>query len=119
VKLLLDENLSHRHAAFLREQGHDAVAVVEVGLSGQPDSGVRMFAIESGRILLTLDADFANILRFPPAGTPGVTRLKIHPPTEDAIASRFKKRCTLIATHRSLAAWPFRTEESFVFAANS
>jgi len=43
------------------------------------------FSIESGRVLVTLDADFANILRFPPAGTPGVMRLRINPPTEDAI----------------------------------
>jgi hypothetical protein len=33
VRLLLDENLSPNHAAILREQGHDAVAVVEVGLT--------------------------------------------------------------------------------------
>jgi len=85
VKLLLDENLSPRHAAMLRERGYDAVAVTEVGLSGEPDGNVRAFAIESGRVLITLDADFGNILRFPPTGTPGVIRLKIHPPTEEAI----------------------------------
>ena len=49
------------------------------------------FAIESGRILLTLDADFGNILRFPTAGTPGVIRLKIHPPTEEAIREQISK----------------------------
>ena len=70
---------------MLREQGHDAVAVIEAGLSGEPDDKVRAFAIESGRVLVTLDADFANILRFPPAGTPGVMRLRINPPTEEAI----------------------------------
>jgi len=48
------------------------------------------FAIESGRILLTLDADFGNILRFPTAGTPGVIRLKIHPPTEEAIREQIQ-----------------------------
>jgi predicted nuclease of predicted toxin-antitoxin system len=85
VKLLLDENLSPQHAAILREQGHDAVAVIEAGLSAAPDDKVRAFAIESGRVLITLDADFGDILRLPPAGTPGVIRLKIHPPTEDAI----------------------------------
>jgi predicted nuclease of predicted toxin-antitoxin system len=85
VKLLLDENLSPQHAVMLRECGHDAVAATEAGLSGQPDGHVRAFAIESGRVLITLDADFGNILRFPPQGTPGVIRLKIHPPTEEAI----------------------------------
>lgn len=65
MKLLLDENLSWLHAAALRDRGHDAVAAVEAGLAGEPDERVRAFAINTGRILLTLDADFANILRFP------------------------------------------------------
>jgi len=56
-----------------------------MGLSGETDSNIRKFAIGSGRILLTLDAGFADILRFPPAGTPGVIRLKVHPPTEETI----------------------------------
>lgn len=85
MKLFLDENLSWLQAGALRERGHDAIAAAEAGLAGAPDERIRAFAIETGRILLTLDADFANILRFPPADTPGVVRLKVHPPTEEAI----------------------------------
>ncbi len=85
MKLLLDENLSPLHTRALRELGHDAVSVVECGLSGADDSVVRAFAIENGRILVTLDADFANVLRYPPSNTPGVIRLKVHPATEGAI----------------------------------
>jgi len=91
MKLLLDENLSQQQAAILREQGHDAIAVIEAGLQGEPDSKVREFAINSGRVLVTLDADFANILRFPPANTPGVIRLKVHPPTEEAIRQQIHR----------------------------
>ena len=69
----------------LRETGYDAIAATEAGLSGEPDEAVRAFAIKSGRVLITLDSDFANMLRFPPAGTPGLIRLKLHPPTEAAI----------------------------------
>ncbi len=85
MKLLLDENLSPLHTRALRELGHDAVSVVECGLSGADDSVVRAFAIENGRILVTLDADFANVSRYPPSNTPGVIRLKVHPATEGAI----------------------------------
>lgn len=46
MKLLLDENMSGRHAVRLRESGHDAVA------------------IQSDRVLVTLDADFGNIIRY-------------------------------------------------------
>ncbi len=85
MKLLLDENLSPLHARLLRSLGHDAVSVVELGLSGADDSIVRAAAIESGRILVTLDGDFANLLRYPPAQTPGVMRFRLHPATEEAI----------------------------------
>lgn len=85
MKYLLDENLSPLHAATFRSLGHDAVSVVELGLSGADDAQVRSVAIESGRILVTLDADFANLLRYPVAGTPGVLRFRLHPATEVAI----------------------------------
>lgn len=65
MKLFLDENLSPTHASELRSDGYDALAVVEVGLSGATDEQVLGFAIETGRVLITLDADFANVIRFP------------------------------------------------------
>ena len=85
MKLFLDENLSPQHAAELRTEGHDAVAVIEVGLSGATDEQVLRFAVENGRVLITLDADFANVMRFPPEQTLGVIRLKVHPATEERI----------------------------------
>lgn len=85
MRFLLDENLSPRHARTLRALDHDAVSIMEMGLSGAEDSDVRAKAIETGRILITLDGDFANVLRYPPAETPGVIRLRLHPPTEEAI----------------------------------
>jgi predicted nuclease of predicted toxin-antitoxin system len=91
VKFLLDENLSPLHARTLRDLGHDAVSVVELGLSGADDSVVRAVAIEARRILVTLDGDFANILRFPPSETPGVLRFRLHPPTEAAIDAALPK----------------------------
>ena len=96
MRLLLDENLSPQQAAILREQGHDAVAAVGAGLSGQPDEKIREFAIAENRVLLTLDSDFANMLRFPTRGTAGVIRLKIHPPTEEAIRDQIQKALVLL-----------------------
>ena len=54
----------------MRTEGHDAIAVLEVGLSGATDELVLRFAVENGRVLVTLDADFANVMRFPPEQTP-------------------------------------------------
>jgi len=69
LRLLLDENLSPQQAAILREQGDDAIAVVAVGLSGQPGEKIREGAIAKDRVLLNLDLHFANMFRFPPAGS--------------------------------------------------
>ncbi len=96
MRLLLDENLSPNQAAILRQHGHDALSVVDAGLSGQPDEKVRDLAIAENRVLLTLDSDFANMLRFPTAATPGVIRLKIHPPTEQAIREQIQKALELL-----------------------
>lgn len=71
--------------------GFDAVGVVELGLSGSVDEDVRSAAIDRGRVLITLDGDFSNILRFSPRGTPGVIRLRINPPTEAAIMARLQQ----------------------------
>jgi predicted nuclease of predicted toxin-antitoxin system len=96
VKLFLDENLSPLHASELRSIGYDACAVVEVGLSGATDEQIRHFAVENGRVLITLDADFANVIRFPPEHTPGVLRLKIHPPTEESIRQAIRRSLLLL-----------------------
>jgi len=91
VKLFLDENLSPQYAVELRTEGHDAVAVLEVGLSGATDEQVLRFAVENGRVLVTLDADFANVMRFPPERTLGVVRLKVHPATEEGIRQAVRR----------------------------
>jgi predicted nuclease of predicted toxin-antitoxin system len=85
VKLLLDENLSPEHAMKLRSDGYDARSVVDVGLSGASDQEVLQFAIENGCVLLTLDADFVDVMQFSPVGTPGIVRMKIRRPTEARI----------------------------------
>lgn len=102
MKFLLDENLSPSHVRTLRDLGHDVVSVVEMGLSGADDDLVRATAIEGGRVLVTLDGDFANVLRYPPDATPGVLRFRLHPPTEQAIDAGLRRAVARLA-HLSLA----------------
>jgi predicted nuclease of predicted toxin-antitoxin system len=59
--------------------------VYSMGLCGARDTEVRRSAIESDRVLVTLDSDFGQIHLFSPRETPGVIRLKLHPPTEEGI----------------------------------
>ena len=53
MKFFLDENLSPQHAIELRSEGHDVIAVLEVGLSGASDEQILRFAVENGRVLVT------------------------------------------------------------------
>lgn len=97
MRFLLDENLSPAHAELLRSMGHDAIAVIEAGLAGASDPAVAAFADQESRILITLDGDFANIIRFPPERTAGVIRLRLHPPTEGAIGRRLRSAIPQLA----------------------
>jgi predicted nuclease of predicted toxin-antitoxin system len=59
VRLLFDENLSTLSADYTRVTlDIDVLDARSVGLAGKPDSEVRQFAIQTDRVLVTLDADF-------------------------------------------------------------
>lgn len=78
MKFKVDENLPVDAAQLLRQAGYDAATVSEQHLSGTADSTVASVCRREGRILVTLDLDFADIRTYPPAQYPGfiVLRLK-------------------------------------------
>jgi predicted nuclease of predicted toxin-antitoxin system len=58
VKLLFDQNLSHRLVTALRHDYPDSRHVREVGLKDAPDAAVWQYAAQHGLTILTKDADF-------------------------------------------------------------
>lgn len=76
MKFFLDENLSPKLAEILRASGHASTCALEEKLSGADDHAIREFCIKHAHVLVTLDSDFGNVLRFPPNGTPGVIWLR-------------------------------------------
>lgn len=72
MRLKLDENLDLRLAALIEGSGHDVDSVLGEGLSGSSDGAVYEACVRERRILVSLDLDFANPIRFPPAATPGI-----------------------------------------------
>jgi predicted nuclease of predicted toxin-antitoxin system len=79
VKFKLDENLSRRAADLIRAAGHDAVTVVSQGLRGAADETVFEVCTAESRALVTLDRDFGQVLRYPPAASAGIVVLEIGP----------------------------------------
>ena len=78
----LDENLTGVLAKLLAEAGHDAITVAEQGMAGASDPRVASVCRDEGRVLMTLDMDFADIRNYPPHDYPGlvVFRLSRHGP---------------------------------------
>jgi predicted nuclease of predicted toxin-antitoxin system len=75
MKFKLDENLGPSIQLLFREHGHDCVTTREEGLGGAVDPKVLQVAVAEGRILVTNDHDFGNVLLYPPEDTTGIAVL--------------------------------------------
>ena len=62
MKFLVDESLSTRVARLLAASGHDAVHVDDLDLLGALDSSVMAAAQDAGRVLVSADTDFGELL---------------------------------------------------------
>ena len=77
MRIKTDENLPAEAAATLRECGLDADTVWDENLVGSDDEGIAARVRCEGRVLLTLDLDFANIRAYPPDQYPGIIVLRL------------------------------------------
>ncbi len=62
MRLLLDNNLSPRLSAYLRDAGHDVEHVRDHGLQAAPDEEVLHVASVHDRVLISADTDFGTLL---------------------------------------------------------
>lgn len=62
MRFLLDENVSYRVTSHLKTAGHDAVHVGEIGLTSTDDVIILARARAEGRVLISGDHDFVQIL---------------------------------------------------------
>lgn len=61
MKLLFDQNLSHRLASALSDLFPDSAQVRALGLDRAEDTAVWRYAAEHGYAIVTLDSDFADL----------------------------------------------------------
>jgi predicted nuclease of predicted toxin-antitoxin system len=73
----IDENLPAECAALRRSAGFGADTVAEEKLSGADDTAIARSVWAEGRVLITLDLDFANIQAYPPATHSGIIVLRL------------------------------------------
>ncbi len=75
MKYKLDENLGPTVPRMFAYKGLDCQTVHGEGLTGADDGAVLAAAVAEGRILVTMDHDFGNVLVYPPEATCGVAIL--------------------------------------------
>jgi predicted nuclease of predicted toxin-antitoxin system len=77
MRFKIDENLHDELAALFVAAGHDAHTVYDEGLRGSHDETIAERCRNEGRVLVTLDLDFADIRTYPPGNHPGMIVLRV------------------------------------------
>lgn len=81
----LDENLPLQLKELFIESGHDAETVLDEGMGGGSDPEVLAACVAEDRILVTQDADFADIRAYPPREYPGIIVFRLANQTRDTL----------------------------------
>jgi predicted nuclease of predicted toxin-antitoxin system len=77
MRFLVDEDLSRSTCALLREYGHTAYDVRDIGYRGSPDSEIAAYAQRERLCIVTGDFGFADIGNYPPGEYAGLGILKL------------------------------------------
>lgn len=87
MRVLLDENIPRRVGEWISQHGHDTARVP----TGLKNGAVMELARREARVLVTRDQDFADRFHYPPAQSPGLIVLRIHPPTQDRLITALQR----------------------------
>lgn len=98
LKALCDENIPGAVIASLKEWNFDVVSVIPQ----TPDPDIAAQAKREGRVIITLDSDFANTLVYPPREFPGIIRVRIDPPFINIIIPALKNVFAIFTTQEAL-----------------
>ena len=79
MKVKLDANLGTRGRRVLTDAGHDVSTAEAQGLALASDETLITVCTSEGRALVTLDTDFANAMRYPPARYAGIVVVRTMP----------------------------------------
>lgn len=112
-EFIIDACLPRSSTKLLRELGYDAVDAREVSLGRTEDADISAYAQKEGRILVTRDKGFGNLLQYPLGSHQGIVVLRL-PSTytanqinkvlkkflEDVKVEKLKKRLAVVELAR-------------------
>ena len=90
MRLLADMGVSMRVVEWLRSGGHDAAHLRDEGLQRLPNGDIFQKANAEGRILLTFDLDFGEILAGSSDKIVSVILFRLHNTRNDHVIARLK-----------------------------
>ena len=93
--LLIDENVPHSVAVFLRERGHDVRFVLDLFPNGTPDPVIATIGNRLEAIVVTWDKDFSALVRRIPEGNKEKFRK----------LGRITFSCNEVNGHRQISEW--------------
>lgn len=99
----LDENLGRRGMLALAQSGEDVATVLGQDLCGTSDATLAEVCRAEDRILITLDRDFADTLRFPPSRFRGIVVLRLHEPLTVAAIEGAVERVVQASAGRAIS----------------
>ena len=100
MKVLLDQDIYATTARFLTRSGYDVVLAAQLGLARAADEVLLRVAQEQGRVFITRDRDFGNLVFVRELGT-GVLYLRISPATQNAVHHQLARVKTVLTTYSS------------------
>ncbi len=97
MKFVVDAQLLPTLAAWLREKGHDAVAMRESGLREADDPAIWSYALGCSAIVVTKDEDFALLAAAGPSAR--MLWVRIGNAVNRVLLARFERAWPEIITH--------------------
>jgi predicted nuclease of predicted toxin-antitoxin system len=96
MKFKLDEHLPAEIADDLRQAGHDAMTVVEEGLSCSSDETLMQIVQAESRVMLTMDKGIANVVAFPPSSFAGIVLFRPHQSGRGAVLQFVRQQMPVV-----------------------
>lgn len=98
MRCKIDENMPVDAAELLRDAGHECHTVYTERLSGAADERLMAVCRDEQRVLFTLDLDFADIRRYPPADSAGIVVLRPSEPDAERILRLLARAIQVVGT---------------------
>jgi predicted nuclease of predicted toxin-antitoxin system len=102
MKFKLDENFGTQTVPIFSDFGHDVETVRDESLSGARDRVIFDASIREERCLLTLDLDFADVLRFPSHETLGIAVVRLPKHASQGVLSLLVRTLLVALQARSI-----------------